>query len=268
MVNQRLNNLSKTKNDFDFVKKGYEDALENSHYESILNYTDKTDKPPIAKKKRKRKIIYFQPPFSNQVKTPIGRLFLNLVKKHFNASHPLHKILNHRCLKISYCCLNNIKSEITSHNQTLRNANDGPENKNLCNCRKKDGCPVDGKCLKTNVVYRADIRTTEGDHGIYLGTTGNIFKERYGGHKTTLKYKSKRNTTELSNFYWKLKEEGKHPDIKWSIVTEIKSGYSLKNGCTLCNTERYMIARAKEKEILNKRNERKRACPHYAKKFF
>ena len=127
---------------------------------------------------------------------------------------------------------------------------------------------MDGKCLTSNLVYRADITTTEGDHKIYIGTSGNTFKERYTGHKTTFKYKTKRNTTELSKFYWKLRDEGKTPDIKGNIVTQINSGFSLRNGCTLCNTERYEIARAERDKLLNTRNERKRVCPHYAKKFF
>ena len=118
------------------------------------------------------------------------------------------------------------------------------------------------------MVYKAEISTEEGDHGTYIGTTGNSFMEPHRGHKSSLKYESKRNTTELSKFYWKLHDEGKAPEIKWSVITEIKSKYSIKNGCTLCNTERYNIALADKNSLLNKRNERKRACPHYASTFF
>ena len=266
MVNQRLTNLSKNESHFEFVKAHYEKALRNSGYTEKLTYTE-----PVAtntRKKRKRKLIYFQPPFSKQIKTPIGRLFLNLVKKHFHPEHQLHPILNHRCLKISYCCINNIKSEIASHNRTLLNS--GPEDigGKLCNCQKKSECPLEGSCLLSNVVYRAEISTTEGDKGIYIGTTGNSFKERFRGHKSSFKMSSRRNSTELSKFYWKLSDEGKSPTIKWSIIAKIRSKHSLKNGCTLCNTERYKIALADKKNLLNKRNERKRNCPHYSRMFF
>ena len=44
------------------------------------------------KKKRKRKIIWFNPPYSSTVKTNVGKLFLKLVKQHFPKGHKLHKI--------------------------------------------------------------------------------------------------------------------------------------------------------------------------------
>ena len=42
---------------------------------------------------RKRKIIWFNPPYSKSVKTNVGKVFLKLLKKHFSTSHVLHKIL-------------------------------------------------------------------------------------------------------------------------------------------------------------------------------
>ena len=107
----------------------------------------------ITKRKRKRKIIYFQPPFSMNVRTAIGKKFLNLVKKHFKQDHALFKILNPKCLKISYCCLPNVKNEITSINKkaggNMKNqANALP----MCNCRGRtknpNVCPLNGNCLK------------------------------------------------------------------------------------------------------------------------
>ena len=133
---------------------------------------------------------------------------------------------------------------------------------------KPEDCPLKGQCLKRNLVYKAEIETTGGDNKIYIGTTGSDFKERYRNHKTSLTNEKKSKSTELSKHYWKLKKEGKTPTIKWSIVTEIRSKYSLKNGCTLCNTERYSIAYADKRKLLNKRNERKRVCPHYTSSFF
>ena len=82
MVNKRLNRLSKAKTEFEFVKSDYNEALKKSKYKAELQFEDKT-KINNNKKKRRRKIIYFQPPFSLTVKTPIGKLFLKLVKKHF-----------------------------------------------------------------------------------------------------------------------------------------------------------------------------------------
>ena len=268
MVNNRLNRLSKNESDFNFVKKDYQEALDKSLYQHELNYSAVTRQSNKNKKKRKRKIIYFQPPFSLAVKTPIGKRFLHLVKKHFTPNHPLYKVLNHRCLKISYCCMNNINNEITSCNKMLRSNTNEANTSRLCNCRGKNTCPLEGRCLLSNLVYRADIETEEGDHDIYIGTAGNTFKERHGGHKSSMKHREKKDATALSQKYWELKDQGKTPKIKWSVVKQVKTKFNLKRGCTLCNTERYTIASANKDKLLNKRNERKRVCPHYTSSFF
>ena len=129
--------------------------------------------------------------------------------------------------------MKNAKSEITSHNKQLLASKTTPQDK-TCNCRSKaNPCPLQGYCLTDNLVYKAEITTEEGDHKIYIGTSGNAFKERYNGHKTTLKNRKKINTTELSKYFWKLKDEGKTPTIKWSIVNKIKNKINIKSGCTL-----------------------------------
>ena len=51
-------------------------------------------------------------------------------------------------------------------------------------------------------------------------------------------------------------------------MRKIHPRFNLRNGCTLCNTERYEIAKFDKQKLLNTRNERKRSCPHYAKKYF
>ena len=47
-----------------------------------------------------------------------GKVFLKLLKKHFPASHVLHKIFNKNTVKISYSCM---KTVISSHNKSILN---------------------------------------------------------------------------------------------------------------------------------------------------
>ena len=54
---------------------------------------------------RSRNIIWFNPPFSQNVKTNIGKLFLKLVKKHFP--------------KVSYSCMSNMSNFIKQHNSNI-----------------------------------------------------------------------------------------------------------------------------------------------------
>ena len=182
-------------------------------------------------------------------------------------------ILNEKCLKISYTCLPNVKQEITSINNAVRGKREETtSNKELCNCRgrKKDPgvCPLNGSCLKENIIYRADV-TSNGAEKLYIGSTGSTFKTRYGLHKASLKKQDHDNPTALSTYFWnEKKNKGNKPEIKWSVVTEIRGRYSQKNGCPLCNRERLEIAQSDKKKLLNKRNELKSNCPHHRKNFF
>ena len=56
---------------------------------------------------RKRKVIYFNPPWSSDVRTNIGGKFLEIVKSTFHEKHPLFKLCNRNTLKVSYSCLPN-----------------------------------------------------------------------------------------------------------------------------------------------------------------
>ena len=44
----------------------------------------------------------------------------------------------------------------------------------LFHCRDKDNCPLNGKCLQTCIVYKADIITNKGSH-IYYGANDGEF---------------------------------------------------------------------------------------------
>ena len=61
----------------------------------------------------------------------------------------MHKIFNKNTGKISYSCMNNISSILSSHNKNILN----PKQISFgCNCRNKDNCPFDGECLTPNII--------------------------------------------------------------------------------------------------------------------
>ena len=180
-------------NAFESVKTEYEDALKKCEYSESIEY-EQPQQYEKGKRKRKRNIIYFQPPYCATVKTPIGRMFLNLVRRHFGNQHPLRKILNTKCLKISYCCLPNVKARITSSNNKILKK-DKEEDSRTCNCRKKEECPVNNNCLLEKVIYKAEITEKNGDIKEYIGSTGNTFKERYNQHRASMREGRKIKTT-------------------------------------------------------------------------
>ena len=111
------------------------------------------------KQKRKRNIIWYNPPFGNSVKTNIGRKIINLVKKYFNKNNPLTKMFNrHNNMRISYSCTANLEKIIKAHNQKVSNKNTKTESK--CNCGGSCKYQLKGdNCLTENIVYKDTVNS-------------------------------------------------------------------------------------------------------------
>ena len=127
-------------------------------------------------------------------------------------------------------------------------------------CRKKSDCPLEGKCLQTNVIYQATV-TTETATETYVGLATN-FKERYRNHKTSFRHSKRRNETELSKYVWNLQNEKKPFQIKWKILKKCKPYSNINKKCSLCLNEKFIIICKKELCSLNRRNELASSCPH------
>ena len=74
----------------------YSKALKESRFTDELKYfpNEVQELGNNNRRKRKRKIIWFNPPCSKNVKTNLGKVLLKLLKKHFSTSHILHNIFN------------------------------------------------------------------------------------------------------------------------------------------------------------------------------
>ena len=156
-----------------------------------------------ARRNRNRKVIWFNPPYSLNVKTNIGKVFLKLVRKHFPRSHKLSKIFNLNTIKISYSSMPNVKNLIKQHNSKILNK-DRDKIQRPCNCRIKESCPLNGKCLHQCMVYKAEVSTNT-TYKEYYGTSLGEFKSRYNNHTQSIRNISRINDTELSNYLWTLK---------------------------------------------------------------
>ena len=71
MIQKRLSSLSKTEERYLEKKKSYENALNNSGFKTPLSYVQDYFKQ--KQRLRKNKVFYHNPPFSNFVKTNIGK---------------------------------------------------------------------------------------------------------------------------------------------------------------------------------------------------
>ena len=70
---------------------------------------------------KKMKIIWFNPAFSLNVSTNIGKNFFSLITKNFAKTHRLHKLFNRNYVKVSYSSRLNFKSVINGQNKNILN---------------------------------------------------------------------------------------------------------------------------------------------------
>ena len=199
----------------------YQKALKKSGYAHILKF--EPTKEATKRKNRRRKILWFNPPYSANIATNVGKKFLNLIDKNFPPSHILHKILNRNTVKISYKCTPNLAKNISTHNHKILNPKKPDENKKTCNCRGKTICPVNGICLQKNVIYQATVtQPQENIVETYIGLTAKTFRERWNGHNSNFRTEANKKATKLSSHIWKLKNEDKNYNITWKFVSQAK----------------------------------------------
>ena len=173
-IGKRLSEVSSSEEIFKEAVPLYEDALKASGFDEKLVYTNNAH-PPQYRRNRRRKIIWYNPPYSSNVKSNIGKIFLGLINTHFHKQHVLHKVFNRNTVKISYSCMRNISAVISSHNKSMMRKDATPERE--CNCPNKDDCPLDNKCLSSNIIYEAEV-TSQPENVVkhYRGLCSTDFK--------------------------------------------------------------------------------------------
>ena len=105
-ISKRINNLSADETTFNKSKEKdlYNKALAEGGFEHKIAFQKQQNTSTVANntKNRKRNIIWFNPPFSLNVSTNIGKKFFSLLGKHFPKTHQLHKLFNRNNVKVSY----------------------------------------------------------------------------------------------------------------------------------------------------------------------
>ena len=95
-VSKRISEISSNEQIFKELIPIYEEGLQKSGFHEKLEYVrEEEDKHgKVEKKRRKRKISWFSPPYSNNVKSAVEKQFLRLVRRHFPKGCKLYKIFN------------------------------------------------------------------------------------------------------------------------------------------------------------------------------
>ena len=172
-IESHLSSLSSNEKTFNESTPIYQEELKKSGYDYKLKYQQNTSTANSTEKK----IIWFNPPYSMNIAANVGRYFLNLINKHFPPHHKFSKIFNRNNMKISYSCMPNMKSRISTSNKKVTKAKRSAQAR-TCNCTNKSKCPLNNKYLSNNVLYRANITSTTENYRnkIYYGISETKFK--------------------------------------------------------------------------------------------
>ena len=264
-ISTRLSGLSCNQDEFDKSSQLNNDALRSRGYNEQIHYVEGQGRK--QSKNRSRNIIWFNPPYSQNVRTNIAKSFLCLIDKHFPKSHKLHKIFNRNNLKVSYSCTTNTANIIKSCNQKILNENNEASDKKKCSCRSKNLCPLDGVCLTKNIIYKATVTTSSGNARTYIGMTEHEFKTRYNNHKLSFKDRKQSHDTVLSKHIWDLKDGNIDYEINRHIIKRASAYKGKPSRCNLCLAEKLCILTAQNASLLNKKSELVTKCRH-KNKFF
>ena len=152
--------------------------------------------------------------------------------------------------------MRNIKSIINSHNAKILFPKRSTEQR-TCNCLNKAKCPLEQKCLTTNIVYKVKVTSSNQNYQekFYFGSCETTFKKQFSNHKKSFNLKEYKNETELSNEIRQIKNSADHPKVKWKIVKKCIPYSPQTKCCLLCLNKKLENAAYKEHNLLNKRNE-------------
>ena len=167
--------------------------------------------------------------------------------------------------------MNNMKREVSRHNNKLLNGNNNINNNNnngaaaqtyRCSCgpeKKPDSCivfPGIG-CMVDNLVYKATVTRTDTSHReTYTGSTYKPMKTRFNQHNSDMNTLNEEHKgTTLSAYVRKLKRDNIPHNINWGIVKRAAPFNPITKICRLCISEKYHILFHPEDATLNQRSE-------------
>ena len=94
-VNRRLSYISSDKDEFIASSQEYQNSLNEAGYDHKLIFEPRNEQ----RRNRNRKKIWYNPPFSKNVSTNVGRKFIHIIEKTFQKEVNLTKSLTRTMLK-------------------------------------------------------------------------------------------------------------------------------------------------------------------------
>ena len=248
-----------------------------------------------TKRKRRRDILYYNPPYSKLLVTNLSYEVRKIVIRCFPKDNRLSKVINKNTIKTSFCTTANLAAKIKQHNDKIirKQKQMLDKNKKTCSCGKNDICPLEGKCLTSSVVYNAEVRVLgrqklnaqklkmleniekldkakndvfkPKEFEFYTGLTEGTLKAWNYKYNFDFRHRDFEKRTNLSKYIWKLKDHFYDYSIKWKILSLAKSYNPASKSCNLCSKEKFYIIFKPEISTLNDNNEIFKKCKHRRK---
>ena len=175
---------------------------------------------------------------------------MSLIEKHFSPHHKLHKLFNR----------NNV---INTHNRNILYPSPTIVRR-TCNCITIPQCPLQQKCLSNNILYQTNI-TPIGENSeteVCYGICRTTFKLRYAYHKKSFNHRHRKSDTELSNEFWKIKNNKRSANMSWDILGRQLAYNTSSKRYSLCLDEKLKTALHRNNNMLNRRTEILSNCRH------
>jgi len=120
-INKRLSSISSNEKILTQSTYNHQNLLNQSGYKHQLQFLPRTQTNNTQQKSRNRtrKVVWYNPPYSQHVTTKIAKNFFKIMIEEFPKQHPLYKMINKNNIKVSYSCMPNIKQTINAHNNRL-----------------------------------------------------------------------------------------------------------------------------------------------------
>ena len=144
----------------------------------------------------------------------------------------------------------------------MRMSADDPQER-TCNCRIKDSCPLEGKCLSDNIIYQATVtfipppqnqtptnQTDPHKTHTYISLASTTFKIRIWNYKKSfnhIKYGKETN----SKLVWEMKDQGCEYDISLKMIERAQPFSPITGVCALCTTKKWYILFKPELATIN-----------------
>ena len=181
--------------------------------------------------------------FGKCAATNAGKLFLDLLYKHFTKYHYLSKLNHINKLKLSYCRNKNLERIISSHNSKILKA----QNINFREGVEK--CSLDGNGLADKIIDQTCQSKRPG-----WWNQKNVYQCNGRNHNQSFSYKKNENSTLFSHVIRLIKIIPTYPKIltypkieKMVNRKESASIYGDNVGCRLCLEEKLRILEFRHK---------------------